>query len=382
MRHGRRPRRADRVSPQAIGHGDRVTLLAAAPPTGADAALQRVAAGAWARDRDPAFPTSAMAALGAAGVLGATVPAQGTGLSFAGELALVRAVARADGSVGRIVDGHLNAVERVALLAPPDLRAETLEAVAAGQCWLGLWGADPVAGEGERARVERAGDGLRLEGTKVFCSGAGGLHAALVVVADGDARRLAFVERGPAVEIDRSWFAGSGLRASESHRVTFHGAPVRALLGGPDELGREPWFGRDAIRTAATWAGLTDTAHAAARAALASRAAGGDELAALAAGRMLAAAGTIDRWLDDAGRRAGDHPAAPLTAHSVALRAAVAGAASALVEEALRAAGSRALATGGALDRAARDLRLFLLQHRLDPLLARTGRASLAEGPA
>ena len=51
------------------------------------------------------------------------------------------------------------------------------------------------------------------------------------------------------------------MRASESHLVHFHGAPVYALLGGPDELLREPWFGRDAIRTAARWAGIADAAQ-------------------------------------------------------------------------------------------------------------------------
>jgi hypothetical protein len=34
-------------------------------------------------------------------------------------------------------------------------------------------------------------------------------------------------------------------------------------------------------------------------------------------------------------------------------------------------------ATGGTLDRARRDLELFLLQHRLDPMLARAGAAVL-----
>ena len=346
---------------------------------GLAAALADIAASAAERDRNPVFPTMALASLGAAGALGATVPAAGAArLSFADELALVRRVACADASVGRLVDGHLNAVERLLLLAPDDLRAEVLPEIVAGRLWLGVWGADPAPGEGIPASLEPVGRDWRLNGVKVFCSGAGGLQAALVVVSDGDARRLAYVEHGEEVEVDRSWFAGSGLRASESHRVVFHGAPVRAVLGGPDELLREPWFGRDAIRTAGSWAGIADAAHVAARSALASRAAGGDDLAALAAGRMLVAAGTIDRWLADAGRRADADPHAPLAAHSVVLRAAVADAALGLVEDAVRAGGCRPLATGGALDRAVRDLRLFLLQHRLDPLLVRAGRASLA----
>ena len=161
------------------------------------------------------------------------------------------------------------------------------------------------------------------------------------------------------------------MRASESHRVHFHGARVHALLGGPDELLRDPWFGRDAIRTAATWAGIADAARAAALEALAPRALDDDDLAALAVGRIDTHAQTIDLWLAEAGRRADAHPEAAMRTLSVHLREAIARAAQALVDEALRAAGSRPLARGGALDRAARDLRIFLLQHRLDPLLVR-----------
>jgi len=344
--------------------------VTAATMPGLQRALAEVAAGAAARDREPAFPADAMTALARAGALGQRPP-------ISHEWELVRAVARADGSVGRIVDGHYNAVERIALLADEPLRSAHLDEVAAGQRWLGVWGADPIAGEGEPARVVRSAGGLALAGVKTFCSGAGGLHGALVVARDGDARRVAYVDLGEGVEVDRAWFAGTGMRASESHLVRFHGAPVHALLGGPDELLREPWFGRDAIRTAATWAGIADAARAAALEALAPRALAGDDLAALAVGRIDTHAQTIDLWLAEAGRRADAHPEAPMRALSVHLREAVARAAQALIDEALRAAGSRPLARGGALDRAARDLRIFLLQHRLDPLLVRAGREAV-----
>jgi alkylation response protein AidB-like acyl-CoA dehydrogenase len=332
--------------------------------------LAEVAAGAAARDREPVFPADALPALAQAGALGQRGP-------ISGEWELVRAVAQADGSVGRIVDGHYNAVERIELLADEPLRSAHLEEAAAGQRWLGVWGADPAPGEGAPARVVRTADGMTLEGVKTFCSGAGGLHGALVVARDGDARRVAYVDLGAGVEVDRTWFAGAGMRASESHRVCFHGARVHQLLGGPDELLREPWFGRDAIRTAATWAGIADAARAAALEAVAPRALDGDDLAALAVGRIDTHAQTIDLWLAEAGRRADAHPEASLRTLSVHLREAVARAAQALVDEALRAAGSRPLARGGALDRAARDLRIFLLQHRLDPLLVRAGREAV-----
>lgn len=357
---------------------------ALAPPAASlEGALRSIAASAEALDADPAFPREALELLDAGGALGAALPAHGGGRPpFAAELAVVRRTARADGSVGRIVDGHLNAVERIDVACPEPLRGELLHRVASGGLWLGVWGADPPAASGERpAGLERLDGTLRLTGTKDFCSGAGGLHGALVVARDDQERVLAYVELGEGVEVDRSWFRAAGMRASESHRVRFHGARVAALLGRPGELLREPWFARDAIRTAATWAGLADRAREAAHEALAPRVRAGDELAALALGRIATHATTIDLWLER-GAQAGDaavRKAAPdglpsLGDLSIHLRDGVACAAGALVDEALRAAGSRPLVEGGALDRTARDLRVFLLQHRLDPLLARSGR--------
>jgi hypothetical protein len=345
-------------------------------PDDVAAALSEVAAGATARDRAGAgFPEEAMRALERAGLLAATVPAGEPPLPPAVEWDLVRRVARADGSVGRIFDGHLNAVERVAALAPEPLRGEELAAVAAGELRLGVWGADPAPGEGAPARLVGAAGDHRLEGVKVFCSGAGGVAHAIVAVRGAALLPvLALVDLGRGVEIDRTWFGGSGMRTSESHRVVFHDAPVLAVLGEPGEITREPWFSRDAIRTAACWAGIAD---AAAEAVLDTLAAGEPgELASAAAGRVLGAVATIDRWLAAAGREAAD-PAVDLRATSVHLRAAVAEACRTITGVGGVAAGARALSRGDDLDRCRRDLDLFLLQHRLEPMVARLGRDEL-----
>ncbi|MGI8441283.1 MAG: hypothetical protein ACR2NV_13995, partial [Thermoleophilaceae bacterium] len=86
---------------------------------------------------------------------------------------------------------------------------------------------------------------------------------------------------------------------------------------------------------------------------------------------------TIDVWLERAAARADAAPDASLGALSVHLREEVARAARLILDEAARATGSRPFAVAGALDRARRDLGIFLLQHRLDPLVARTGRAAI-----
>jgi hypothetical protein len=339
---------------------------------GLGSALAFIASHADELDRHPRFPAEAFQRLGATGVLRA---GRGEGSRFLEELRLVREVSRADGSVGRIFDGHLNAVERLLLSAPGVLDTADRSAIAAGQLLLGVWGADPEPGEGEPASLHEGPDGIQLEGVKTFCSGAGGVQRALVVARDAaGGRRLAYVDLASRVTIDRDWYRADGLRASESHRVVFAGARVLALLGGDDEMLREPWFSRDAIRTSATWAGIADGVVAAATAWLRQHAVD-DRLVGLAVGRMRVAAATIDRWLEYAGRRADEH--LPIADTSIEARWAIAPACREIIADAATACGSRPLATGGALSRGRRDLDLFLLQHKLEPKLAAHGAAAI-----
>ena len=99
--------------------------------------LAAIAASAPALDAQPAFPHAAFEALAADGALALTVQVEET-VSRAREWAAVRAVARADGSVGRLFEGHLNAVERVAVAAPEPLRSAELAAVREGSLRLGV----------------------------------------------------------------------------------------------------------------------------------------------------------------------------------------------------------------------------------------------------
>jgi alkylation response protein AidB-like acyl-CoA dehydrogenase len=352
----------------------------AAPAGDLDTALARIAARAGRRDaeRDRRVPADALAILGDAGALSFNAESGERRPPAADELSLVRRVARADGSVGRIFDGHLNAVERLAVQAPPELRDRELAEVRRGRLLTGVWGGDPVAGEGPPATVVTEDGREVLRGVKTFCSGAGGLQRAAVLARDGaGATALVWIDVADAsrVDVDPSWYVAAGLVASASHRVVFRDAPVLARLGGPGAITAQPWFGRDALRTAASWAGMADTAVAGALSALAERPAVGD-LEALAVGRILTAQRTIDVWLA-AAAAAMDGPGSELPAVALHGRAAIARACRELLDEAARACGSHPFANGSDLDRARRDLELFLLQHRLDPMLARAGAAAL-----
>jgi alkylation response protein AidB-like acyl-CoA dehydrogenase len=122
-----------------------------------DTILARISAGASGRDLHPSFPEEPFASLASTGALAIPVPdpvgRQGRRATFAEEWRVLRAVAGADGSVGRILDGHFNGVERVSLLGSEPLRSAELQAIAGGKLLLGVWGADP-----RRGRAGPAGD--------------------------------------------------------------------------------------------------------------------------------------------------------------------------------------------------------------------------------
>ena len=359
-------------------------MTTASPPRldlgGLDAVLATVAAGADERDRaTPAFPAEPIAELEAMGLLAYNAHPGGRPPAAA-ELGLVRSVARADASVGRIIDGHLNAVERLAVQAPRDLRDRELAAVLAGRLRAGVWGGGPRPDEGQDATILATESGEVLSGVKTFCSGAGGLQRALILARDTQAPAPVAVwvdlTDPETVHVDESWFRGAGMRASVSHRVRFDHAPVIARFGGPGALAEQPWFSRDGLRTAACWAGMIDAAVDGALESLNARSHCGP-LEHLAVGRIVTAQETVSAWLERAAA-AMDDVSEDLPGISLHARVAIAQAARIVLGEAERACGSHPFATGGRLDRARRDLELFLLQHRLDPGLAAAGERALA----
>jgi alkylation response protein AidB-like acyl-CoA dehydrogenase len=342
---------------------------------GFETALARIAERACELDRAPRFPAENLGDLLRSGALRHEEPGEGR---LADHIALVRAVAAADASTARILDGHLNGVERLVATATDAIAADELEEARRGHHLIGVWGSDPTRSEGLAAWIARTRDGGSvLRGTKVFCSGAGGVQRALVVAVDADGkRRLAYIDATDRLEIDRGWYRAPGLRASESHRVSFDDVPVIALIGGPDELTRQPFFARDGVRTSATWAGLCDAIAATAAATLAALPeADAHQKAAL--GALDVHLHTIDLWLEHAGSRLdrldlGAARAAELAART---RVALATASSGVLASSVQACGSRTLATDPEFALKRRDLDLFLLQHRLAPQLEALGRA-------
>ncbi|QXC62215.1 hypothetical protein KSP35_05235 [Aquihabitans sp. G128] len=108
-------------------------------------------------------------------------------------------------------------------------------------------------------RAERTGHGLRLTGSKGFCTGAGIVDAALVTVPASDGPLLLLVDLADLGEdqVSLDDWRTPALADTRTATVTFDGLVVGedAVLGGPGWYLDRPGFWLGAVGPAACWAG-------------------------------------------------------------------------------------------------------------------------------
>ena len=287
-------------------------------------------------------------------------------------LRLLYETGRADLPLGRLLEGHVDALQIVLRYGDAAQRARALAAAADGAAF-GVWNAD-LAGEPLRLH-----DG-RLTGGKSFASGAGLLSHALVGIDVEGGRQLLLLDlaRTPPT-IDRSFWRVAGMQRSETHVVRWHDAPVAPedVIGAPGDYVREPWFSGGALRFAAVQAGgvaaLLD--HAAAHLVATGRADDPHQAGRLAAlyGHAAAAASAVRDaalgWFADEAARL------PLVS---AARAAVYAAGGPAIELAEQAVGVQSLFAAHPLAAAITDLSMYLRQPAPDAQRMRVGAAVAA----
>ena len=171
----------------------------------------------------------------------------------AANLALLRTLyetGRRDLPLGRLLEGHVDAVQIVARYGDEAQVAALRRALADG-AMLGVWNA---ALPDAPLRL----DGDRLDGGKSYASGAGVLTHALVTAQAADGNRLLLLDLAAAPPaIDRDWWRTTGMQRSETHQVRWHDAavPEAVRIGAPDVYAREPFFSGGALRFVAVHAG-------------------------------------------------------------------------------------------------------------------------------
>ena len=236
---------------------------------GATAVVERVAAlvSGWqtdadALDREQCFPVAAFQALRECGALQAPLPCRFGGLGLGTEpaggrdlLDLLRHIGRGSLAIGRLYEGHVNALKLIALYGSEGQMARAAEDVVAGHLFA-LWNTEPRDG----LQLIRAGSGWRLQGRKICCSGAGYATRALVTASRGDtAPEMLVISLEPGQAVGPERIALQGMRACATGTMILDDIAVGddAIVGRPGDYLRQPVFSAGAWRTSAVTLGGT-----------------------------------------------------------------------------------------------------------------------------
>ncbi|MBC7920445.1 MAG: acyl-CoA dehydrogenase, partial [Ferruginibacter sp.] len=138
-----------------------LTLLERAAVTG-----DRCAVRAAESDYEGSFPSVEFGWIAEADLL--TVPLADPTLPARELLEVLLHIGRGNLAVGRLYEGHVNALQLITRYGTPTQRKRWAADVSAAHHLFGVWNTE--AGDG--VRIERQGDGrLVLRGSKTFCSG-------------------------------------------------------------------------------------------------------------------------------------------------------------------------------------------------------------------
>jgi len=371
--------RMDQVTPPGLTYD----AVAAARHVAAVAATR-----AAAQDRDDGFPTEDVADLASRGLLAAPVPSRAGGAGLGEEpgarrlAAVLRLVGYGSLALGRLYEGHVNALQLVARYGAEDQRDRLFDDARAGHLF-GVWNTEPPGGG---LALEDGADGMGLAGVKTFASGAGFVTRALVTSRGpgGSGTLMLVVPLEPGTRADLSAWRAHGMRASATGTLDFTGIAVAAedILGGPDDYFRQPDFSGGAWRFAAVQLGGIESVFDAWRTHLAATGRGGDphQLARLGEGAIAVEGARL--WVSHAAEAASDAVLPPerVVALVNLARLAVEKAGLDVLQLAQRSVGLQGFLCGHPLERLSRDLATYLRQPGPDRALTAAAAEVLRAG--
>ncbi len=221
-----------------------------------------IAANAAGIDREGLYPEADFEWLAEKGFLHTGLP--GNSMDFsrpdtAALLQLLKQIGGANLAVGRIYEGHVNALQLVHLYAEQTQKQKWFSDAVENKVF-GVWNTQ----DSEGIHIHNIGNGqYRLQGCKTFCSGAGLVQRPIItgtlISADKNGWQMCIIpiEKVKEIPIDKSFWKPLGMRASASFRLNFTDIIINKedLLGPPDAYYCQPYFSGGAIRFAAVQLG-------------------------------------------------------------------------------------------------------------------------------
>jgi alkylation response protein AidB-like acyl-CoA dehydrogenase len=398
VEHGGRPQRCVMLPDLGLTR-DGQAILERASALAAD----RFAPRAAEYDRTAAFPIEDFRDLFDAGLHAAAVPREHGGLGLGPYRQdvltlwmITREFAKADLSLARCWEGHVNSLVLLDGLATEEQKARWFDGVVnRGETWVAWSGEPQVPAPGETVRfgttVTIVPGGLTIDGTKVFATSAGGARWAILLVSQsgaGGARHARSPEdvimvacdlSDPSVSFDPSWWNPIGMRATASHLVRFNGTfiPSGQIIGRAGQYLSEGWQTCFTPHYAASFLGAAEAAYLFAVDLLGTQRKGGDPFVQQHVGQMAINVETAHLWLQHVARLwdRREHDAAK--AAGIRARFLIEGLAEDTVKRAIRACGARSLNRPSALERIYRDLSFYVRHDNADHILATVGASVL-----
>ena len=355
-------------------------------------------------DASATFPHADFDDLVAAGLHAPCVPREYGGLGqgpFAGDVftlwMLTKEIARADLSLARCWEGHANSLVLLDGMATPAQKERWFRGVVdRGEKWVAWSGEPQVRALGEKVRfgthVEHVDGGWIVDGTKAFCTSAGGAQWAILLVntaGPGGARHasaspetlllLACDLSDPSVSFDGRWWDPIGMRASVSHMAKFDRTfiPDENSIGSPGAYLRDGWQPCFAPHYAAAFLGAAEAAFDLAVDAVRMQNKSDDPYVQHHVAKMAIDVESGHLWLRHVANlwESGDCDEARIAGSRA--RYLVEHLAEETLDHAIRTCGARGLNRPSPLERIYRDLSIYIRHDNDDQVLATVGRAVL-----
>ena len=164
-------------------------------------------------------------------------------------------IGKASLSVGRIYEGHANAIKLIKDHGSPAQQDFYFREAQNGKLF-SVWNTEMNS---EALTAEKKKDSIHLKGAKTFCSGGLGIDYALITVAIWGQKQMLIIplKEYPQLVEDWSLWRPMGMKNSVSCSIDFSGIEISSdrMLGDLNAYEEEPWFSGGAMRFAAVQLG-------------------------------------------------------------------------------------------------------------------------------